>query len=130
MGAWGAGSFENDDASDWVWELEEAENESILAEAFARVNDSEDDPEAPDCCIAIAAAEVVAAMRKRGPTDLPEEAAEFVKRMKAPSASLVASARRAVERIRTQSELKDLWDESESPDGWSRAIADLQSRLK
>ena len=31
MGAWGAGSFENDDAMDWVYELEEEGLEAVTA---------------------------------------------------------------------------------------------------
>jgi hypothetical protein len=37
MGAWGHSAFENDDALDWVAELEEVENTSILIAAFDAV---------------------------------------------------------------------------------------------
>jgi hypothetical protein len=30
MGAWGIGNFDNDDASDWVYELEEVEDMSLV----------------------------------------------------------------------------------------------------
>lgn len=30
MGAWGHGPFDNDDAGDWVWELEESEDFSVV----------------------------------------------------------------------------------------------------
>ena len=59
MGAWGRGSFDNDDAADWALELEAADNLLPLADAF-------DLPtgylEAPDGCIALAAAEVLLAL--------------------------------------------------------------------
>jgi len=43
----------------------------ILSEAFARITVCEDYVEAPDCSIGIAAAEVVAALRKRPASTLP-----------------------------------------------------------
>ncbi len=131
MGAWAAGSFDNDDAADWVWELTDAEDTSILTEAFSRVTDAEGYLEAPDCSIGIAAAEVVAALRKRPSSKLPDEVATFVSRIDAPpSPDLVSSALRALERIKTKSELQELWDESDSRAEWQQAIAELESRLR
>jgi hypothetical protein len=129
MGAWAAGSFDNDDAGDWVWELADADT-SILQEAFSRVTDCEDYLEAPDCSIGIAAAEVVAALRKRPAPKLPDEVAAFVTRIGTPpSAELVSSALSALKRITTKSELQELWDESDSRAEWHQAVAELESRL-
>jgi hypothetical protein len=62
---------------------------------------------------------------------LPAEANECVSRLtiKADS-SLVHIALKAVERIKTDSELKELWDESENPDEWYSAVGNLEVRLK
>jgi hypothetical protein len=129
MGAWAAGSFDNDDAGDWVWELAEGDT-SILEEAFSRATDCEDYLEAPDCYIGIAAAEVVAALRKHPAANLPDEVSAFVTRMRTPpSAELVSSALGALRRIKTKSELQELWDESDSRAEWHQAIAELESRL-
>jgi len=129
MGAWGEGSFDNDDAADWVWELAEADT-SILEEAFSRVAECEDYLEATDCVIAIAAAEVVAALRKRPSAELPEEVSAFVTRIGTPpSPELVSSALSALKRIKTKSELQESWDESDSRAEWNQAIAELESRL-
>jgi Domain of unknown function (DUF4259) len=131
MGAWDAGSFENDNALDWVWDLAEAEDTSILEDAFSRVTECDDYLKASACCTGIAAAEVVAALRKRPALKLPDKVTAFVARIDSPpSAELVASALAALERINTNSELKELWDESESRDKWYQAIAELESRLK
>ena len=131
MGAWAAGSFDNDDAGDWVWELAEAEDTSILEEAFSRVTDADGYLEAPDCSIGIAAAEVVAALRQRPATKPPDEVVAFVNRIGAPpSPALVASALRALERIKTKSELQELWDESDSRVEWRQAVAELEGRLR
>src|ERR1700739_1944312 len=111
MGAWAEGSFDNDDAGDWMGDLGKAEDISVLEEAFSAVNDlgTDDYLEAPECSVAIAAAEVVAAMRKRPATKLPEEVTEYVARIGPPPPALVAAALAALERIRTKSELKELW---------------------
>jgi hypothetical protein len=37
---------------------------------------------------------------------------------------------KAVERIKTDSELKELWDESENPEEWYGAVSNLEARLK
>jgi hypothetical protein len=132
MGAWGAGSFENDDAGDWVWELEDAADTAILDEAFSQVTDrGEECLEAPDCSVAIAAAEVVAALRGRRAAELPDEATAYVARIGVPpSPGLIASALAALERVKTQSELQELWEESDSADEWRQALADLEARLR
>ena len=129
MGAWAVGSFDNDDAGDWIWELAEADI-SVLEKAFSRVSDCDDYLEAPDCSIGVAAAEVVAALRKRPAAKLPDEVVAFVTRIgKPPSGELVSSALSALKRIRTKSELQELWDESDGCAEWHQAVAELESRL-
>ena len=131
MGAWAAGSFDNDDAGDWVWELAVAEDTSILAEALPRVTDADGCLEAPDCSISIAAAEVVAALRQRPATNTPVEVFAFVTRMGAPpSPALVSAALAALKRIKTKSELQSLWDDNESRAEWHQAVAELEGRLR
>jgi hypothetical protein len=131
MGAWSEGSFDNDDAGDWVWELEKAEDFSILEEAFSAVTDAGDDPEASDCSVAVAAAEVVAALRHQPAAKLPDEAEGFVARLdRPPSPELVAAALAALRRVKKRSELQELWDESKDGEKWHEAIEELESRLQ
>jgi hypothetical protein len=131
MGAWAEGSFDNDDAGDWVWELEEAEDVSILEEAFSAIIDNEDDLEAPDCSVAVAAAEVVAAMRQHPANNLPKEVQTFVSHVNnQPSESLITAALAALKRVRTKSELQELWDNGSNGENWRQAIAELESRLR
>ena len=61
MGAWGIGHFDNDDAGDWVWELEDSKSLAPVASAIATVEASPDYLESPDACVALAAAETIAA---------------------------------------------------------------------
>lgn len=43
---------------------------------------------------------------------------------------MVSLAMKAIERIKTNSELKELWDESENPDDWRVAVVNLEARLR
>lgn len=129
MGTWGVGSFENDDAADWVWELAEADA-ALLSSVLSQVLQNTGYLEAPDCARAVAAAEVVAALSNRPATNLPEEVSEFVRRIgAAPNPELVSSARAAMARIRSSSELQELWKLSDHNAEWLQSIADLESRL-
>lgn len=130
MGAWDTGSFENDDALDWVVRLNKAPDTSVLHEAFASILHANGHLEAPRCYYALAAAEVVAVLRGRPLPKLPHEVPTFVARVAAsPSPELLEMAAKAVERVKTKSELRDLWDESVDAKHWLAEIGDLQKRL-
>jgi hypothetical protein len=131
MGTWGAGPFENDEASDWVYELETSADAAILDRAFASVTDlsADDYLEAPECQIAIAAAETAAALAGRGGSGLPDSVVTWTLEQGPASLELLSHARAALARIRLTSELKELWDESPSADEWEAAMTDLASRL-
>ena len=63
MGAWGLGNFDNGDALDWVVDLKEPSGLGILEKPLSAVQTkSHGYLEAPECSIALAAAEVVAAL--------------------------------------------------------------------
>ena len=61
MGTWGIGSFENDDAADFMIDALESGDLSLLGEVFDNVLTSTEYVEASDATVAIAAAEIVAA---------------------------------------------------------------------
>jgi hypothetical protein len=131
MGAWGAGSFENDDAMDWIAELED-EGLIVAGAALQEIIEVADEYlEAPACSAALAAAEVVAALRGHPAADLPEEVAAWIAAHPGdPGEDLVAVARRAVDAIAADSELAELWGESADQAGWQSAVTDLQTRLR
>ena len=134
MGSWGVLPFENDDALDWVWELEDAEDFAVLELSLEHVAAAEPDEnvEAADAEEALAAAEVVAALLGRPLEELPEPVEAFLERTrgKKPDAELVALAVKAVKRIRSSSELKELWEASDDAEKWDEAIEELLARLK
>ncbi|HEX2750433.1 MAG TPA: DUF4259 domain-containing protein [Verrucomicrobiales bacterium] len=132
MGAWDFGPFDNDDASDWIYELEESSDTSVIADTLAAVTEADaDDLETLDCTNAIAAAEIVAALCGNPCANLPDEAKAWVEENEGLDASpLIPDALTVVKRIRTNSELKDLWDESKDAAKWYASLDDLTSRLK
>jgi len=134
MAGWGTGSFENEDAQDFLGQLKSLGIDD-LKRILARAADQEGYLEAPESSIAVAAAEVVAALVVAGKKEAsspaaPREIADWTNRNQtAVPPDLVDLARRAVERVRTNSELKDLWLEAEGLNEWSAALRDLQQRL-
>ena len=87
--------------------------------------------EAPESNAALAAAEVVAALLGKPSASLPDDAKECIGKLNLkPSEKLVAAARKAVKRVKTDSELKELWDESDDAVQWQTTVEDLAARLK
>lgn len=130
MGAWGYGSFDNDDALDWVNELERSEDLSAITRALDAVTDnSADYLEAPDCSVALAAAEVVAALAGNPSPSLPEEVTQWLCVHKDVDADTVSKAKRAVNIVLLNSELKELWEESDEFERWRAVVTDLLCRL-
>lgn len=132
MGAWGSGSFENDDAADWVYQFDDsgvAAVETTLREVCELTDD--DYLEAPEASEAVAAAEIVAAMRDGDLSQLSDDARKALAKHQATwdTLSVSGSARLAIERILQQSELKELWEEGDDSK-WVTAMARLQSRLR
>ncbi len=131
-GAWGIGSFENDDALDWVSELERASDAHLLALALKRVDPNAKYIEAPDCAVALAAAEVVAGASGHPSTSLPAEVKTWLSRVRPNvSGDLLKLARTAVETCRNgkNSELRDLWLEGDGK-AWLDDTAKLLGRLQ
>jgi uncharacterized protein DUF4259 len=133
MGTWGTRIFENDDAMDWVQQLQETEGTTLLIESFDVLNDlaNDDYAELPECYKAIAAAEIVAALRGHPTPELPEEVRAWViTNHRAATKRLVQKALKSIGRVQTNSELKDLWDETDQLSPWQTTLADLANRLR
>lgn len=130
MSIWGTGSFENDDALDWMVELADSDDDNPIIDALNIVIDQADEsPEAPDCAVAIAAVEVVAAWMGDPTEDCPEEVEAWVEGRPAPPATIISQARYVTEAVLENSELKDLWKNSDEFDEWQTTVNDLLARL-
>jgi hypothetical protein len=130
VGAWGTGSFENDDAADWVGKLG-----TITPDDLTKVLvQAADDPaylEAPAASAAIAAGEVVAALNGSLADGAPAAIADWAKtHPEAFTPELKALAMRTLDRVRKNSELKDLWMEADGLNDWIGAMRELQARLE
>lgn len=133
-GAWEAGSFDNDDALDWVWELAESDDLSIVEDALQAAVDTTGYLEAPTASVAIAAAEVVAVLRGYPKPGLPAEVTNWALANPHPvSDELAATAQAVVKRVQDveTSELAELWSESdEMMEEWHLDLANLLTRLQ
>ena len=131
MGTWGVGVFKNDDALDWLHELEETESLEAIQQAVDAVNATAGYLEAFKCCAALAAAEIVAALKGRPGKVYPDNAQQWISRhAPSPGEGLVESCAKATERIQSDSELKTLWEETDEYASWQAVVRDLTDRLK
>lgn len=134
MGAWGAGSFDNDTALDWYAEFRSA-GSAHVAETLSAV-ETADYVDADEGSAALAAAEIVAATFGRpmaeAPSDLDDLLSryrDFIKDLPDVRSRAVTAAKRV---LADSSELRELWEESgdESAREWTTLVDDLITRLK
>lgn len=125
MGAWGAGSFENDESRDWLGNMRE--RKSLGWSEIIETLTTGTSRETSDEVRAIAAAEVVAAAAGHPLGRIPIEASEMAHRLGKPSSEVVSAARSTVEQLLDDSELKELY---EGDTEWGDAMADLAQRLR
>ena len=132
-GAWGYGSFENDDALDWLDDLGRHSGSELIMIALSTADPKASYIEAPQCSQALAAAEIVAAAHGSASKTLPAGAVQWVRRVKPTvTSALLSAARSAVDVCRNSdhSELRALWLESKQSSAWLAETAALRSRLK
>ena len=117
MGAWGAGSFENDTALDWAADVQSIDD---VRRPFAQLKQDTDAysgkgelfVDADFACELLAAAECVAAMLARPSRDLPDDLAKRLSGQGEPENLLFHQARNAVLHVMRSSELAELWEEA------------------
>jgi len=128
MAGWGTGSFENEHAQNWLAQLSRCTVED-LTEILRRANES-DYLEAPEASVVVAAAEVIAAASGTPSGVLPREISDWIAKIEgSPSTNLRGVAGQAIERVRRNSELRDLWQQAEGLNEWSAGLRDLEQRL-
>jgi hypothetical protein len=134
MGAWGELAFDNDAANDWADGLDETDDLSLVESAFDELEEvGEEYLDQDFACNALAVCEVLA--RLQGNPRYKNAYTEKVDRWVAahklrPSPELLNRASATIDRILgDNSELRELWDETEDRDKWRNALADLRHRL-
>jgi len=128
MGAWGAGLFENDGALDWVGDLMESDAGWALVRKTLSAAGNEDQGASEGDAI-LAAAECVAVARGKPSARPNADVLQWCKDHPLKDVGpLAAQAVKAVQWVRTSSELKELWEESGDKE-WDGVVADLEKRL-
>ena len=133
MGVWGPASFENDPAGAWFFLLEEAVDPGgVIASTLDSAVGEADYLDLDASCEAVAAAELSASCAGQAPERLPDPVRRWVDaHPHEPHDSEIEQAILAVQRVRAESELRQLWNED--VDGqenrWLREVDDLIARL-
>lgn len=135
MGAWSPEPFGNDTANDWAYDLDNVTDLSYIEKTIDRaleagakylgVSDAEE---------AIAAVEVLAHLMGK-PTQQDSYTAKvetWVRTVKAkPNPALRNKARQLLQRvISEESELQELWNESDEANDWQKTIQKLRRALE
>ncbi|HPE29860.1 MAG TPA: DUF4259 domain-containing protein [Parvularculaceae bacterium] len=137
MGAWGAGSFENDAAMDWAGDVSSMDDvvgeiDSFLA-AYA-ISPNPGEPVYVDADAAsrlVAACEIVATAMGRVAPEVPPKIKDQFGGVIACDHPAVGLARGTLERVLYSCELADLWAEADEAGAkeWPAAVAALGERL-
>jgi hypothetical protein len=134
MGAWGELAFDNDQANDWAYGLDEVDDLSLVEAAFEAVETVADDYlELDEASDALAACEVIARLRgKPGYQNAYTEKVDLwvaAHPLKVPAA-LVGRASAVIDRILgEESELAEVWAESGDA-AWRAGVEDLRQRMR
>ena len=135
MGTWSHESFGNDTANDWAYELEDATDFAVIEAALQVALDEGDEYLDADLAMeAIAAVEVIAKRLGKGTqsdvyTEKVDQWLETISEQ--PSDDVLSLAKRVLERIvADDSELKELWLESDEYELWLGNIQQLNDALQ
>ncbi|PZV02728.1 MAG: hypothetical protein DCF32_14695 [Leptolyngbya sp.] len=133
MGTWSVDAFGNDDAADWAFELAESDDLSLVEAAIDGALAEGEYLDAPDAAIALAAMEVIARLNgnwgdRNAYTEPIDRWVERVTVQLEPD--LLARARVAIDRILSaDSEMLELWQDSDDYGAWVGSVENLRSRL-
>ena len=137
MGTWAVDAFGNDYAQDWAQDLQEISNLDAVEDTLDTALDTgAGELEAPFAAEALVAIEVVARLQGKGGAVSEDSAAvdEWVEARKPKArrrADLEDKALQAIARILSdQSELRELWAESEHYEAWRASVEELRARVQ
>ncbi len=133
MGTWGVLPFDDDDANDWAYGLDEVSDPSLVDAALARVEAETEYLEAPIASEGLAACDVLARLLGRAgyKNAYTEKVDRWVTANRlVPAPEMLTRAQVVLDRILgSNSEMRELWDDSEDAANWHRAIAELRARI-
>lgn len=129
MSTWSHYTFDNDAAADFAEEFLENPNEAMLYEALATVAEEEGTVGLDDAHIALAAAEIVAAVLGKPAPDLPPGLLPAVVHLDADGEDLRELAEQAVRAVVEKSELQAARAAGEEHAAWQQLQQGLLARL-
>jgi poly-gamma-glutamate capsule biosynthesis protein CapA/YwtB (metallophosphatase superfamily) len=134
MGTWSHEPFGNDTANDWAYDLEKHKDFTFVEAALDNVlSVGNDYLRARIATQAIAAVEVIAkALGKGTQSDsYTKKVDKWLKKTSAkPSADLLSKAGRALDRVTsTNSEIQELWQDSDDADSWAVTVGALRAAV-
>ncbi|WP_262028276.1 DUF4259 domain-containing protein [Microvirga sp. Mcv34] len=131
MGAWGFGPFDNDEAGDWLSYFDD-QGLGAVRWAIEAVSD-QDYLEVTEGSMAIAAAAMLAALCDGNEDGIPREKPRELQRIKQEEKSyeiLKQPAVQALDRVLApDSEIVELWSETDKFSEWKQSVLDIQRRL-
>jgi hypothetical protein len=134
MGCWAIDSFGNDDAADWLSELTAAADLTPARRTVSALLSEAGYLDAPYSTEALAAIEVVAAALGRPTPSARSQSSlmTWVAHVKPiADASLVSDSARAIERILgPDSELRELWEDTDDFGEWQINVEQLRAALR
>ncbi|MES0810109.1 DUF4259 domain-containing protein [Roseibium sp. SCPC15] len=122
MGVWASGSFGNDTALDFVADVTSF---AAVLDTLRKLEQDKSALDAEDASIALAACDMLAAAIGRPPADLPDMPSFENEQV---SEDLLKTAKTIVKRVRTKSELAELWSEEDDAE-WQLELDGLLLRL-
>lgn len=132
MGAWGMGHFDNDTACDWVYELEESNDLSVIKNSIDAVFEDEY-IDADIGCEALAAIETLARLKgDYGNTHAKNDDIDawVTKNPIQPPQALIDKSNLALKALLSESsELYELWSETDDLEAWKAEVESLMKRI-
>jgi hypothetical protein len=131
MTSWGAGIFQDDLASDFTAEIVESDGPAVLRRALSQAGQARGHLLYEPAVRALIAAEVLAALGGRPARALPPEVTRWVAdhHREDIAESLRPLAKGAIERVKEDSEIAELWAQSDEIGRWVEKVDDLLDRL-
>ncbi len=135
MGTWSHEPFGNDQACDWASELEESTGFGVIDQAFDQIIADKNEAiiDADFGSVAYAAAEVVAQILGEGTQDLDflDGVTQWIDQLssRAPNALIQKAIITLDILVQENSELDELWKESDDYDDWQKNIDELKELL-
>lgn len=133
MGAWGVNSFENDSALDFIADIEEQGSALFLEQIdFVAKYPEEDFLEAPDAEQVLVALEIIAVVQGNPSKNIPEGLSTWIEKNgpKEVGDTTIELSHKALDRVLSNnSELKELWEDSDEYSLWEKNLKDLKERI-